>query len=179
MIGASLVALATAWTVVVIDAIAESAGTDGRSIAVVGTTVGRPGSPAGIWILIGGVAVALLLWGMALAVLRGRRLQRRVDAQLEDSWRVPARPRAIPPMPEAPPMRLSRLGPEIALLERRREDLLRELRQVQHQLETTRGRLDEAAWYDRIEEALIILPEFEGKDELASRRTSRREPLEG
>ena len=47
MIGASLVALATAWTVVVIDAIAESARTDGRSIVVFGTTLGRPGSPAG------------------------------------------------------------------------------------------------------------------------------------
>ena len=65
MIGATFVALATAWTVVAADAIAESARTDGRSIVVFGTTLGNPGSPGGIWILIGAAIVAMLLWAIA------------------------------------------------------------------------------------------------------------------
>jgi len=178
MIGAVFVALATAWTVVTADAIAESARTDGRSIVVFGTTLGNPGSPAGIWILIGAVVVAVLLWALAIAFLHGRRLQRRVDAQLEEGWRSPTGRRGTPPMPGAPPLS-SRYDPEVVNLERRRDALLLELRQVQHELEVARRVIDQADWYDRIEDALIVLPEFEGEDELASRRTSRREPLEG
>ena len=64
-------------------------------------------------------------------------------------------------------------------LERRRDGLLQELRQVQRELEAARRVLDQADWYDQIEEALIVLPELDDADELASRRTSRREPLEG
>ncbi len=47
MIGATFVALATAWTVVTADAIAESARTDGRSIVVFGTTSATRGAPPG------------------------------------------------------------------------------------------------------------------------------------
>lgn len=178
MIGASFVALATAWTVVAIDAIAESAHTDGRSIVVFGTTLGSPGSPAGIWILIGGILIAILLWTMAIAILHGRQLQRRVDAHLQEGWRGANLP-GIPPMPGAPSPLPARLGPEIGMLERRREALLLELRQVQRELDAARRQVEQAAWYDRIEEAMIVLPELEDGDELASRRTTRREPLEG
>lgn len=176
MIGATFVALATAWTVVAADAIAESARTDGRSIVVFGTTIANPGSPGGIWILIGAAVVAMLLWAIAISILHGRRLQRRVDAQLEKGW-LPVGSAATPPMPRAP--HPSRFDPEIVALERRRDGLLLELRQVQHELEAARRVIDQADWYDRIEDALIVLPEFDGQDELASRRTSRREPLEG
>ncbi len=176
MIGATFVALATAWTVVAADAIAESARTDGRSIVVFGTTLGDPGSPGGIWILIGAAVVAMVLWALAIAILHGRRLQRRVDAQLEQGW-LPMGSPATPPMPQAPhPVRYD---PEIASLERRRDGLLRELREVQRDLEAARRVVDQAEWYDRIEDALIVLPELSDEDELASRRTSRREPLEG
>ncbi len=177
MIGATFVALATAWTVVAADAIAESARTDGRSIVVFGTTLGDPGSPGGIWILIGAAVVAMLLWAVAISILHGRRLQRRVDAQLEQGW-LPVGSQATPPMPGAP-LRPPRFDPEIVNLERRRDALLVELRQVQRELESARRVIDQAEWYDRIEDALIVLPELEDADELASRRTSRREPLEG
>ena len=80
-------------------------------------------------------------------------------------------------MPAAPYP--SRFDPEIVNLERRRDGLLQELRQVQRELEAARRVLDQADWYDQIEEALIVLPELDDADELASRRTSRREPLEG
>jgi hypothetical protein len=176
MIGATFVALAAAWTVVAADAIAESARTDGRSIVVFGTILGNPGSPGGIWILIGAAVVAMLLWAVAIAILHGRRLQRRVDAQLDQGW-LPVGSRVIPAMPAAP--RPPRFDPEIVNLERRRDGLLQELRQVQRELDDARRVVDQADWYDRIEEALIVLPEFDGQDELASRRTSRREPLEG
>jgi type VI protein secretion system component VasK len=176
MIGATFVALATAWTVVAADAIAESARTDGRSIVVFGTTLGNPGSPGGIWILIGAAIVAMLLWAIAISILHGRRLQRRVDAQLEQGW-LPVGSRGIPAMPAAPYP--PRFDPEIVNLERRRDGLLQELRQVQRELEVARRVLDQADWYDQIEEALIVLPELDDADELASRRTSRREPLEG
>jgi hypothetical protein len=178
MIGATFVALATAWTVVAVDAIAESARTDGRSIVVFGTTLGRPGSPGGIWILIGAAVVAMLLWAMAIAILHGRRLQRRVDAQLATGWQEPAGSRGIPAMPGVP-AHPSRIDPRIVNLEHRRDGLLQDLRQVQHELEEARRVQEQADWYDRIEEALIVLPEFDGQDELASRRSTRREPLEG
>jgi type VI protein secretion system component VasK len=174
MIGATFVALAAAWTVIAADAIAESARTDGRSIVVFGTTLGNPGSPGGIWILIGAAVLAMVLWAIAIAILHGRRLQRRVDAQLEQGW-LPVGSRVIPAMPGVP----ARYDPEIASLERRRDNLLQELREVQHELEAARRVVDQADWYDRIEEAFIVLPELDDEDELASRRTSRREPLEG
>ena len=176
MIGATFVALATAWTVVAADAIAESARTDGRSIVVFGTTLGNPGSPGGIWILIGAAIVAMLLWAIAISILHGRRLQRRFDAQLELGWR-PVGSGGTPALPAAPYP--PRFDPEIVNLERRRDGLLQELRQVQRELEVARRVLDQADWYDQIEEALIVLPELDDADELASRRTSRREPLEG
>ncbi|MEO8477551.1 MAG: hypothetical protein ABI572_10960 [Actinomycetota bacterium] len=176
MIGASFIALAMAWTVVAADAIAESAGTDGRAIVVFGNTVGTPGSPGGIWILIGAVSVALVLWALAFAFLRGRRLQRRVDAQL--GLREPVGSGTTPPMPSTPVLPM-RSDPTIAILERRRDDLLLELRKVQHELEGARRVVGQADWYDRIAEALIVIPEFDAEDELASRRTEHREPLEG
>jgi len=178
MIGAMFVALATAWTVVVIDAIAESARSDARTLVVFGNIVSYPGSPAGVWMLIGGVVVALILWALAIAILRGRRLQRRVRAQLDSGWSEPVGPMGAPPMPGGAVL-LAPVEPATVILERRRDDLLRELRQVQRELEVARHQRDEADWYDRIEDALIVLPEFEREDELASRRTVRQEPLEG
>jgi vacuolar-type H+-ATPase subunit D/Vma8 len=71
------------------------------------------------------------------------------------------------------------VDPSVLLLERRRDALLVEFRQVQRELEGARRQQDEAAWHDRIKEALIVLPELEGEDELASRRTTQKEPLEG
>ncbi len=178
MIGASFIALAMAWTVVVADAIAESARSDGRSIVVFGNTVGNPGSPGGIWVLIGAAALVLVLWALAFAFLRGRRLQRRVDAQLEIGWSAPVGLGTTPAMPARPVLPM-RSDPTIAILERRRDDLLLELRKVQHELEGARRVVGQADWYDRIAEALIVIPEFDGEDELASRRTVRQEPLEG
>jgi hypothetical protein len=178
MIGAMFVALATAWTVVVADAIAESARSDGRTIVVFGNIVSYPGSPAGIWVLIGGVLLALLLWAFAIAILRGQRLQRRVRTQLETGWRDPVGPRGAPPMPGGA-LPLSPEEPATEILELRRDDLLLELRQVQRELEAAQRLREQAEWHGRIEDALIVLPEFESEDELASRRTSHREPLEG
>jgi hypothetical protein len=177
MIGATFVALAAAWTVVVAAAIAGSAGSDGRSLVVFGTVIGNPGSPGGIWILIAGVVLALFLWAFAIAIVRGQRLQRRVRTQLETGWREPVGRRGIPPMPGGAVL-LSPVDPK-AILERRRDELSLELRQVQRELDVARKALAEANWYGKIEDALIVLPEFESEDELASRRTSHREPLEG
>ncbi|MEX0985557.1 MAG: hypothetical protein WD096_11005 [Actinomycetota bacterium] len=75
--------LATAISVGVVETVIESARTDAVTIAVFDRVLLEPGVPAGIWILCGMSAVAALALVAAGASIRGRRLERRLAAELD------------------------------------------------------------------------------------------------
>ncbi len=184
MIGAALLVLATAWTVVTVDAIAESAKTDARSIVVFGTTVLDPGSPGGVWILVGMAVVALLIWALWISYARGHRLEQRMTAELEEGWSEspPLRASAATttaPVGDAstePPRRsAAEIEEEMGELERRRDELFTDLKDVQAQIRRLEQDARAEPWHEQVHDALIVLPEF-NEDELASRRSARTGP---
>jgi hypothetical protein len=80
-----LVALSLAWSAVAIDVVVESAPVGGRELWAFGHLLATPGVPAGIWILCGVSATAALAMVAAVAHVRGRRLERRMAAELDDA----------------------------------------------------------------------------------------------
>jgi len=75
--------LATGLSVAVIQSVIDSAQTDVAQIIMFDRVLLEPGLPAGIWILCGMSAAAALAWVAAVAHLRGRRLERRMAAELD------------------------------------------------------------------------------------------------
>ena len=75
--------LAVAFTVGVAETVIESARTDAMTIMAFDKVLLEPGVPAGIWILCGMSAVAALALVTAAARIRGRRLERRLAAELD------------------------------------------------------------------------------------------------
>jgi hypothetical protein len=78
------VVLAAVWTVCVVDTVAESADSRGRTLTAFGRRLFEPGVPAGIYILCGFAASAALAVVITGARVRGRRLERRMAAELDD-----------------------------------------------------------------------------------------------
>jgi hypothetical protein len=85
IISVLLLLVATAFAVGVIEAIVESTQqlTDPMQIAVFDKVLLEPGLSTGIWILCGLSAVAALAMVSAAARIRGRRLERRLAAELD------------------------------------------------------------------------------------------------
>jgi hypothetical protein len=82
MVGPLLVAVASVLTVAAIEVIAESARSGARDIVMFGHQLASPGSPAGAWVLIGLVVLAVVAWSAAFAWFRGHRLERRMGREL-------------------------------------------------------------------------------------------------
>jgi len=80
------IVLATTWSAVVIELVIESARTRGRELVAFGSVLAAPGGFAGIWILCGVSATAALAMVTAVAYARGRRLERRMAAELDGRW---------------------------------------------------------------------------------------------
>ena len=78
--------LATAYSAVVVELVIESAATRGRELVAFGSVLAAPGGSAGIWILCGVSATAALAMVTAVAYARGRRLERRMAAELDERW---------------------------------------------------------------------------------------------
>jgi hypothetical protein len=87
MAGYIAIVAATVWTAAVVETIIESVRTFGGSIQFFGRTLIAPGIRPGVMILCGLAASAGLAWAAAVAYARGRRLERRMAAELADRWR--------------------------------------------------------------------------------------------
>jgi len=80
-----LLLLASAWTVVAVDLVVESARVGASELWAFGHLVATPGVPAGIWIVCAVSATAALAMVIAAVSVRGRRLERRLAAELDES----------------------------------------------------------------------------------------------
>ncbi len=76
--------LAAVWTAVVVDVVVESGDGGGQTLTAFGRRLFEPGVPAGVFILCGLAASAALALVTTVARVRGRRLERRMAAELDD-----------------------------------------------------------------------------------------------
>jgi ABC-type anion transport system duplicated permease subunit len=173
MVGTIAIVLVTLWTAFVVETIIESARAFGGSIVFLGRTLLMPGVRPGILILCGLAATAGLAWTAALAYERGRRLERRMAAELDVRYREMTAEAA------GDIARAGLLSWRVAELRTSMDDLLERRDGILAEMELTRRRTSElralSQDYKRslaeLQDRLIFLPEME--DELARRRSKR------
>jgi hypothetical protein len=173
MAGYVAVALATVWTVVVVDTVVESARVFGGSILFLRRTVLTPGIRPGILILCGLAASAGLAWAAAVAYARGRRLERRMAAELDTQYQE------LTTKAAGDAARTGLLEWRIGELSTSMEDLMAKRDRIQAEMELAQRRTSElqalSEDYKRslteLQDRLIRLPDIE--DELARRRAER------
>jgi ABC-type anion transport system duplicated permease subunit len=167
------IVLATVWTAFVVETIIESARAFGGSIIFLGRDLFMPGIRPGILILCGLAATAGLAWAAALAYERGRRLERRMAAELD------ARYQEMTTQAAGDVARAGLLSWRVSELRTSMDDLIANRDRIQAEMELARRRTSElralADDYTRsltkLQDRLIRLPDVE--DELARRRSDR------
>ena len=173
MAGIIAIVLATVWTAFVAETIIESARAYGGSLIFLGRTMLMPGIRPGILILCGLAASAGLAWTAALAYERGRRLERRMAAELD------ARYQQMTAEAAGDVARAGLLSWRVAELRTSMDGLLERRDIILAEMELARRRTSElralSQDYKRslteLQDRLIRLPEIE--DELARRRSQR------
>jgi hypothetical protein len=173
MAGYIAIALATVWTVVVVETIIESARTFGGSIQFLGRTMLAPGIRPGIFILCGLAASAGLAWAAAVAYARGRRLERRMAAELDERYQeITAKAAGDVARAGLLSWRVDELRTSMDELTARRDEVLTEMEYARRRTSELRALSDD---YKRslsdLQNRLIVLPDIE--DELARRRAQR------
>ncbi|HUF60337.1 MAG TPA: hypothetical protein VMR89_12810 [Actinomycetota bacterium] len=173
MAGIIAIVLAMVWTAFVVETIIESARAFGGSIIFLGRNLFMPGIRPGILILCGLAATAGLAWTAALAYERGRRLERRMAAELD------ARYQEMTTQAAGDVARAGLLSWRVSELRTSMDDLIANRDRIQAEMELARRRTSElralADDYTRsltkLQDRLIRLPDIE--DELARRRSDR------
>lgn len=173
MAGYIAIVLATAWSAVVVETIAESARAFGGSIIFLRRTLATPGIRPGVLILCSLAASAGVAWAAAVAYARGRRLERRMaaelDAHLEENTTETAGDAG----------RAGLLESRIGELQRSMDGLIAKRDRIQAEMDLAQRRTAElralSEDYERsltqLQDRLIRLPDLE--DELARRRSQR------
>jgi hypothetical protein len=173
MAGIIAIGLATVWTVVVVETIIESARAFGGSILFLRRTLLTPGIRPGILILCGLAASAGLAWAAAVAYARGRRLERRMAAELDARYQEVST-RAAGDIARAGLLswRAAELRTSMDELTDRRDRVLAEMDVARRRTSELRALADD---YKRslteLQDRLIVVPDNE--DELARRRSER------
>ena len=174
MSGVVPIALATVWTALVAEVVIESAKVFAGSIVLFGRTLASPGIRPGILILCALAASAALAWSVAVGSARGRRLEQRMAAELDERYAELAA-RAAGDIARAGLLgtRVAELRTSLHDLARRRDEILAEMELARRRTSELRALSDD---YKRslaeLQNRLIILPEIE--DELAQRRAMRK-----
>jgi hypothetical protein len=173
MAGYIAIALATVWTAVVVETIIESARTFGGSIQFLGRTMLAPGIRPGVFILCGLAASAGLAWAAAVAYARGRRLERRMAAELDERYQeITAKAAGDVARAGLLSWRVAELRTSMDELTARRDEVLAEMEYARRRTSELRALSDD---YKRsltdLQDRLIVLPDIE--DELARRRAQR------
>ncbi len=174
MAGYIAIVLATAWTAVVVETIIESARAFGGSIRFLGRTMLTPGIRPGLVILCGLAASAGLAWAAAVAYARGRRLERRMAAELDARYQeITAKAAGDVARAGLLSWRVAELRTSMDELTARRDEILAETELARRRTSELRALSDD---YKRslaqMQDRLIVLPDIE--DELARRRAERK-----
>jgi hypothetical protein len=174
MAGLVAIVVAAAWSALVVDTIVESTEAGGGSIVALRTTLLVLGARLGIPILCGLAASAGLAMATAVAYARGRRLERRMAAELDARYQEMTT-RAAGDVARAGLLswRVAELRTSLQDLTGRRDELLSEMELARRRTAELRALADD---YKRslteLQDRLIVLPEIE--DELARRRAQRK-----
>jgi chromosome segregation ATPase len=173
MAGYIAIVLATAWTVVVVETIIESARTFAGSIQFLGRSMLAPGIRPGVFILSGLAASAGLAWAVAVAYARGRRLERRMAAELDERYQeITAKAAGDVARAGLLSWRVAELRTSMDELTARRDEILAEMEYARRRTSELRALSDD---YKRsltdLQDRLVVLPDIE--DELARRRAQR------
>jgi hypothetical protein len=174
MAGIIAITLATVWSAVVIETIIESVRAFAGSIVFVGRTLYEPGTQQEILILCGLAASAGLAWAAAVAYARGRRLERRMAAELDARYQeMTTRAAGDVARAELVAWRVAELRTSLDELIERRDEILAQMELARRRTSELRALSDD---YKRslaeLQDRLIALPELE--DELARRRAQRK-----
>jgi len=174
MAGYIAIVLATAWTAVVVETIIESARAFGGSILFLRRTMLTPGIRPGVVILCGLAASAGLAWAAAVAYARGRRLERRMAAELDARYQeITAKAAGDVARAGLLSWRVAELRTSMDELTARRDEILAETELARRRTSELRALSDD---YKRsltqMQDRLIVLPDIE--DELARRRAERK-----
>jgi hypothetical protein len=172
--GVVAIVLAAAWTTLVVGTIVESTAERSGSIVALGRTILTPGPRSGVLILCGLAASAALAMTAAIAYARGRRLERRIAAELEArSQEVAARAAGDVARAGLLSWRVAELRTSMQDLTGRRDRLIAEMELARRRTAELRALAED---YKRslteLQDRLIVLPEVE--DELAPRRARRK-----
>jgi hypothetical protein len=174
MAGIIAITLATVWTVVVVETIIESVRAFAGSIVFLGRTVYEQGTQPEILILCGLAASAGLAWAAAVAYARGRRLERRMAAELDARYQeMTTQAAGDVARAELVAWRVAELRTSLDELIARRDEILAQMELARRRTSELRALSDD---YKRslaeLQDRLIVLPELE--DELARRRAQRK-----
>ena len=174
MTGVLAIVVATAWSALVADTIVEGSEAGGGSIVALRTTLLTPGVRVGVLILCGLAASAGLAMATAVAYARGRRLERRMAAELDARYQeMTARAAGDVARAGLLSWRVAELRTSMVDLTGQRDQLLAEMELARRRTAELRALADD---YKRslteLQDRLIVLPDIE--DELARRRAQRK-----
>jgi hypothetical protein len=174
MAGFVAIVVAAAWSALVADTIVESASGGADSIVALRRTLLAPGVRPTVLILTGLAASAGLAMATAVAYARGRRLERRMAAELDARYQeMTARAAGDVARAGLLSWRVAELRTSMQDLTGRRDELLAEMELARRRTAELRALADD---YKRslteLQDRLIVLPDIE--DELARRRAQRK-----
>ncbi len=173
MAGIIAIVVATLWTAFVVETIIESARAFGGSILFLGRTLLTPGIRPGILLLCGLAATAGLAWAAALSYERGRRLERRMAAELDARYQeMTAQAAGDVARTGLLSWRVAELRTSMDSLTQRRDEIISEMELARRRTSELRAlSQDYKRSLTELQDRLILLPEIE--DELARRRSRR------
>jgi uncharacterized protein with von Willebrand factor type A (vWA) domain len=176
MAGIIAIVAATLWTAFVVETIVESVRAFGGSVVFVGRSLLAPGTRPTILILCGLAASAGLAWAAAVAYARGRRIERRMAADLDERYQeMSTRAAGDIARAELASWRANELRTTIEDLAHQRNEILSEM-DLARKRTSELGALieDYRRTLTELQERLVLLPHIE--DELAQRRERTFDP---
>jgi hypothetical protein len=161
---------ATIWTAVVVETIVESVRAFGGGIQIMGRTIITLGIRPSIFVLCGLAASAGLAWAAAIAYARGRRMERRMAADLDARYQeMTTRAAGDIARAELVTWRANELRTSVEDLARQRDETLAEMDLTRRRTSELRALADDyRRTLTELQERLVLLPDIE--DELARRR---------
>lgn len=173
MLGILALVAATIWTAVVVEMIVESVRAFGGEIRFMGRTIMTPGIRPSIVVLCGLAASAGIALAAAIAYARGRRLKRRMTADLDERYQeMTTRAAGDIARAELATWQAKELSGTVDDLAHQRDDILAEMDLARRRTSELRALADEYRQkLAELEERLVVLPESD--DELARRRDQR------